>query len=249
MTRYLDGSIASISGTAVTQENYSYQYDTTSGYLTTTRTLGDSGRITPPLHEHLTGSCRAHGWRDKPGPAVTTDTVTTVSSYASGTRRLASRTSAAGMSIARTMLFTKPNANSSLSRNGYNVDSSGGGLSPTSNDRITEAASGYLSENNYIWEVSTRKSYDGAGGSALTTTSKRCLNGNPGGFASWTKDISPSGEAVDVKTSINFQAKTLTRTETTGTWDPTTNLIVPITANPAVSVYVNSLLVSRTGRD
>jgi RHS repeat-associated protein len=236
-TRNIDGRIASITGTAVVDEHYAYDISTvsgSSGNIITTKRVGDlvnSPRFTITEQDWLGRTVNV----TTPSPTgAAGESVSTISSYASGTNRMAMTTSPAGA-----ILFSKPYPESNRTYTGQDADGDEALLAYTS-DRVTESLQNYSYEDGYWWQVSTTRSFDlvDSDESALTTITKRCLHGSPGGNAAITESVSPSGLVSTITTVIDRENKMVTRTEQTNA-----------STIDAVSISANGLLVSQSGHD
>ena len=239
VARDINGRTVSITGSAVVAEQYAYSWDS-SGNLVTTKSVGNlqnSPRYTTSVQDWAGRTLST----TSPSPTGT-DTVSTVATYQSGTHRMISSAAPSG-----TLLYVKPSLASSTTYTGYHVDSNGTlPLSPASNDRVTETGNYYDyveddDQSHHWWEVSVRKTYDVASSdeSVVTSITKRCLSGLPGGgVATKTISISPTGEVTTVTTSVDLESKTVTRTEMSNG-----------ASRNAVSVTVNGLTVAQTGHD
>ena len=237
VTNDLNGRNVSVTGSAVVDEYYSYTYSMTGaalGNLITTKRIGDLANSPRYQSSEQDWAGRAVNTKSPSPTGVPSEIVTTVSAYQPNTRRLIAAQSASGQ-----MLFQKPAANSETTYSGYDLNNSLA-LEPASTDRVTESSRNYVFEEGYWWQVATQKTYDvdGSAASAITSISKRCLHGMPGGFAAKSVSISPGGEITTMTTSIDQVKKIVTQTETSSA----------ATEN-AVAVTVNGLLVSRKGHD
>ena len=232
-----EGRTVSITGSGVIDEFYDYDYSTTGttpGNLTITKRIGDLANS--PRYQSTEQDWAGRNVKTlSPSPTgVPGETVTNVSGYQANTRRLISTVSPNG-----TMFVQKPLSTSETTYSGYDLDNSSS-LELASTDRVSESNSKYLFEGGYWWQVATQKTYDvnGSAASAITRISKRCLHGQPGGFASTSVSISPGGEITTLTTAMDRTKKTVTQTEST----------TAATVN-AVSVTENGLLVSRKSHD
>ncbi|MEO7100730.1 MAG: RHS repeat-associated core domain-containing protein [Luteolibacter sp.] len=229
----IDGRTDSIIGTAVVPEFYTYAPVASGlnvGNMATTKFLGTSTSARYIVTEQDWAGREVR--ETSPSP-VGTGEVSTQYTYVSNTKSMASGSSPSG-----TILYTRPDLYSSTTLAGYDVD--GGGLATGGTDRVAESNQSYANVSGYWWQVSTRKNYDvnGSSASAITTASKRCLHGNPGGFASWTISSASVTGTVESKTSIDRNSKTLTQTE-----------ISSAASVNAISVNINGLLDSQKGHD
>jgi RHS repeat-associated protein len=243
VTRDTIGRTVSVTGTAVVGQYY--QYETLAdGSLKTTVRSGDSP-TSPRYTATITDPAGRKIQTITPSPTGVGEATTTYT-YAPGTKRLASRT-VPGESP---QLFTKPATDSQTQLTGYDVDADSV-LSPVRTDRVIESKMHYAFEGGYWWEVSTRQQHSSdypvsvPGGpqysvlsTAITTITKRCLHGQPDGFATKTVTIAPSGLTTTTTTAIDRATKTRTITKTT-------NACV----TSAVTVNVNGLDVSQTTHD
>ncbi len=237
VTNDLDGRMVSVTGSGVMDEFYDYDYSTTGaapGNLITMKRMGDLPNSPRYQSSEQDWAGRSVNSKSPSPTGIPGEIVTTVSGYQPNTRRLISTQSASGL-----MFFQKPAANSETTYSGYDLDNSLA-LEPAGIDRVSESNRRYVLEEGYWWQVATQKNYDvnGSAASAITTISKRCLHGMPGGLASKSVSISSGGETTTVTTSIDRTKKIVIRTETT-----TASTV------DAVSKTVNGLLVSRKARD
>lgn len=236
VNRNIDGRTSSVTGTGVIDESYEYDISTATaslGNLITTKRIGDlvnSTRFSVTEQDWLGRNVRT----TLPSPTGTAgETVSTISSYATDTNRLTKTVSASG-----TILYIKPYPTSNLVFSGQDANGDMD-LNPSGTDRVSESTQNFSFEDGYWWQVSTSRTYDdGSGESAITNTTKRCLHGNPNGFADKTASISPSGLVTTTNTAIDGDNKIVTRTEQTNA-----------SATDAVAITVNGLLVSQSGHD
>ncbi len=237
VTNDLDGRMVAVTGSGVMDEFYDYDYSTTGGApgnLITTKRMGELANSPRYQSTEQDWSGRSVNAKSPSPTGIPGEIVTTVSGYQPNTRRPVSTQSASGL-----ILFQKLAANSEATYSGYDLDNSLA-LEPASIDRVSEGSQKYVFEEGYWWQVAMQKNYDvnGSATSAITTVSKRCLYGMPGGLASKSVSISSGGQITIMTSSIDRAKKTVTQTETT-----------TAATVDAVSKTVNGLLVSRKGHE
>lgn len=237
LTKNADGRNISITGTAVVDEFYDYAYangGVSPGNLVITHRIGDL--LNSPRFQSA-----EMDWADRPikvwSPSPTgvgEELVTSLTGYQPNTRRQVFMQSVSG-----SQLLQKPDPSSDKTYSGFDLDNSLT-LEPASIDRVSEIRNYYVEEEGYWWQVSTQKRYDvdGSDETALSSITKRCLHGMPGGSASKSVTISPEGEVKTLTTFIDRAKKKLTLAESTS-----------IAERDSVTVMVNGLAVSRMSYD
>lgn len=236
ITRNIEGKTVSISGTAVVDEVYSYDA-LSGGNQSTTRKIGD-------LADSPRYSTTVEDWAGRvlsvtsPSPTGS-GTVSTSHGYLTGSRTMVSSTSPAGV-----VLTVRPYLQSSGTLSGFDVDADGS-LTQSSSDRFRDTSNAYVQSDGYWWEETVEKIYETNGDpqSLVVSVVRRCLHGNPSGYASWTKKLSPAGGyswqlVEEGRTEINRSTKSLTSTG-----------IRSGVSTHAVSLNVNGLLVSQKGHE
>ena len=231
VTRAIDGNVTSVTGSAVVEENYQYGV-LSSGNKTTTRRVG-TGASSPRYVTTETDWAGRVVNVTSPSPTGS-GTVASISAYGWGTYELASVAGPAG-----TTLFSHPDTDSSRTLTGLDMNADGE-ITAVSPDRASESLDYYLLEDGYWWQVSTSKTYDvnGDDASAITSTSKRCLFGQPGGYAEKSVSISPTRLTLTSVTAFNRTTRTRTDTEQSNA-----------STQDAVTVNLNGLVVAANGHD
>ena len=200
--KYFDGSVKSITGTAVVAKYYDYNVEAATGYMWIKESIGsfESSRYTKTYTNALgkTAKIEQSGYN---GSTVTTQF------YYNNYGQLYKKKQT-GMAD----ILYEYDALGNQIRSGLDINANGS-LDLASPDRIVESDTVFSLENSDWWQTTTKKIYATANNSTATTASvsKVRLTGLAGGTISERKIIDINNNETSTMTTVDRTTKTITK--------------------------------------